>query len=83
MDTSNTNNNGALEENTIKLLYKIINKLLYFDDEERDFRLYIFTILEAKVFKLIYNKIEYSKYARIYKRLINSLYIFSIAIKLD
>ena len=74
--------NQALEENTIKLLYRIINKLLYFDDKKRDLRLYISIALKAKVFKLIYDKIRYSKYARTYKRLINNLYIFNISTKL-
>ena len=74
--------NQALKENTIKLLYRIINELLYFDDKKCDLRLYIFTILKAKVFKLAYNEIKYSKYIRIYKRLIDSLYIFSISTKL-
>ena len=74
--------NQALEENTIKLLYRIINKLLYFDDKKRDLRLYILTILKAKVFKLVYDKIRYSEYIKTYKRFIDSLYIFSISIKL-
>ena len=74
--------NQALEENTVKLLYRIINELLYFDDEKRDLRLYILIILKAEVFKLVYNKIRYSEYARTHKRLINNLYIFSISTKL-
>ena len=74
--------NQALEENTIKLLYRIINELLYFDDKKRDLRLYILIILKAKVFKLVYDKIKYSRYIRTYKRLIDNLYIFNISIKL-
>ena len=74
--------NQALEENTAKLLYRIINELLYFDDEKRDLRLYILIILKAKVFKLAHNEMKHSKYIRTYKRLINGLYIFSISTKL-
>ena len=74
--------NQALEENTIKLLYRIVNELLYFDDKKYNLRLYILTILKAEVFKLIYDKIRYSEYTRTYKRLINNLYIFSISTKL-
>lgn len=38
--------------------------------------------MKVEVFKLAYNKIDYSNYARTYKRLIKELYIFEIAIKL-
>ena len=39
--------NTKLRENAIKLLYKLINNLFYFDDIERGMRLYISTkILE-------------------------------------
>ena len=34
------------------------------------------------MFKFVYNKIRYSSYTRIYKKLTNNLYIFNIAIKL-
>ena len=33
--------NAELEENAIKLLYKLINDLLYFDDVGIEMRLYI------------------------------------------
>ena len=33
--------NIELEKNAVKLLYKLINNLLYFDDIEREMRLYI------------------------------------------
>ena len=74
--------NQVLEENTIKLLYRIVNELLYFDDKKCNLRLYILIALKAEVFKLVYDKIEYFKYIRTHKRLINNLYIFSISTKL-
>ena len=74
--------NNTLEKNIVKLLYRLINNLLYFNDNKRDLDLYIFISLKAKVFKLIYNKIRYLDYIRIYKRLIYKLYIFEITIKL-
>ena len=39
-------NNDTLEENIVKLLYRIINNLLYFDDNEKRLRLYILTALK-------------------------------------
>ena len=74
--------NDALSENTVKLLYKIVNDLLYFDDNERGLRLYIPSIMEAEIFKLAYDEMGYSGYVRTYKRFIGNLYIFSMASKL-
>ena len=46
-------------------------------------RLYVLIkILKYKIFKLAYNKIEYSNYIRTYKKLTCSIYIFNIFIKL-
>ena len=53
-----------------KFLYKFINDLFYFDNNKKNLRLYILTIMKIKIFQLIYNKIKYLKYIRIYKRLI-------------
>ena len=74
--------NVKLKENVIKLLYKLINNLLYFDDIKRGIRLYISKTLKQEVFKLTYNKIKYLGYTRIYKKLIRDIYIFNIFIKL-
>ena len=38
--------NIKLRENVIKLLYKLINDLFYFDDIEREMRLYILKTLK-------------------------------------
>ena len=64
------------------MLYKLINGLLYFNNDEKSLRLYVLTVLEAKVFRLTYNKMGYLRYARTYKKLTKGLYIFNIATKL-
>ena len=74
--------NNTLEKNIVKLLYRLIDNLLYFDDNKRDLRLYISTSLKTKIFKLIHDKIRYLDYIKVYKRLTNKLYIFEIIIKL-
>ena len=75
--------NNNLGNNATKLLYRVVNDLLYFDDDERGLRLYILTAeIEKEVFTLVYNKIEYPGYIRTYKRLINSLYIYKLLTKL-
>ena len=72
-----------MRNNIIKLLYKLINDLLYFNDPKREIRLYVLIKpLKYEVFKLIDNKIRYSGYIRIYKKLIYNIYIFNILIKI-
>ena len=64
------------------MLYKIIDDLFYFDDDERDLRLYMLIVIKVEVFKLAHNEIKYFDYAYTYKRLIEKLYIFNIITKL-
>ena len=72
-----------MKNNFIKLLYKLINDLLYFNDFKREIRLYVLTkSLKYEVFKLTHDEIEYFNYARIYKKLTRNIYIFNILIKL-
>jgi hypothetical protein len=74
--------NKALGSNTTKLPYHVINKLLYFNNNEIGLRLYIPTLLEKEVFELAYNKIGYLGYTRTYKYLTKGLYIYNIVTKL-
>ena len=74
-------NNEIFKENVIKLFYRVMNNLLYFDNNEKGLRFYISSIIKIKVFKLTYNEMNYSNYIRIYKRFIRKLYIFKITIK--
>ena len=75
-------NNKVLKENAAKLSYRIINNLLYFNNNERGLRLYISSLIKEEVFKLAYNEISYSSYARTHERLISNLYILRITSKL-
>ena len=76
--------NIDLENNIVKLLYKLLNNLLYFDnlDVRREIRLYILIVLKYEIFKLAYNKIRYLEYTYIYKKLTYNIYIFNIFTKL-
>ena len=74
--------NKALKKNVAKFSYRVINNLLYFNNNKRDFYLYISSSIKEEVFKLAYNEISYLDYIRTYERLINNLYIFKIASKL-
>ena len=59
-----------LNNNFVKLLYKLIENLLYFNDDEKNLRLYILSIMKVEVFKLTHDEMRYLKYIRTYKRLI-------------
>ena len=61
--------NNKLKENIISLTYKLINNLLYFDNNKNKLRLYISFSIKVEIFKLTYDKIRYLEYTRIYKRL--------------
>ena len=74
--------NQIFDENVVKLLYRLIDEILYFDNNEKDLRLYISSTIKVEVFKLVYNEIDHSDYIRIYKKLIEGFYIFGIIIKL-
>ena len=76
--------NAELKTNNIaKLSYKLINDLLYFDDFEREMRLYVSTnILKHKVFKLTHNEMKHFDYIRTHEKLIRDIYIFNMFIKL-
>ena len=54
--------NANLEDNAARLFYKLINNLLYFDDNEKDLRIYILIAIEAEIFKLAHDEIEYLRY---------------------
>ena len=64
------------------MLYKIIDDLLYFDDDKRDLWLYISIVMKIEIFKLTHDEMRYSDYAYTHKRLIKKLYIFNITTKL-
>ena len=76
-----TRQNVALKKNAAIILYKIIDDLLYFDDDERDLRFYVLMIMKAEVFKLAHNEMRHFNYVRTHKRLIEELYIFNMITK--
>ena len=77
-----TRQNVTLKKNVAIILYKIINDLLYFDDDKRDLWLYISIVIKVEVFKLAHNEMRHFDYAHTYKRLIKKLYIYNIITKL-
>ena len=63
------------------MLYKLINDLLYFNDDKRDLRLYVLIVMKIEIFKLTHNEIRYFDYVYTHKRFIEKLYIFNIITK--
>lgn len=80
---STVKGNAALGSNAAKLPYRIVNDLLYFNDDQRGLRLYIpTTALESEVFQLAHDEMGHPGYARTHKRLTEGLYIYNLAAKL-
>ena len=75
-------NNEALGENAAKLPYRIVDELLYFDDDEKGLRLCIPSAMEGEVFKLAHDEMGHPGYARTHERLTGNLYIFNLTTKL-
>ena len=75
--------NIKLKKNIIRLLYKLINDLFYFNDIDIKIRLYVLIrVLKYEIFKLTHNEIRHLKYARTYKKLTRDIYIYNVFIKL-
>ena len=74
--------NAELDDNAAKIPYRIIDDLLYFDDDERGLRLCIPSAIEAEVFKLAHDEQGHPGYARTHERLTQGLYIFGMPAKL-
>ena len=74
--------NEALGENVIKLPYRVVDSLLYFDDDEKGLRLCISSVMKTEVFKLVHDEMGHPGYARTHERLMKGLYIFGMIIKL-
>ena len=74
--------NDALGSNAAALPYRVINDLLYFDDDERGLRLCIPSSMEADVFKLAHDEMGHPGYARTHERLTEGVYIYNMATKL-
>ena len=75
--------NTELGDNAVRLLYKLINDLLYFDDVEIEMRLCVsIRALKHKVFKLAHDEMKYLEYARTHEKLTRDIYIYNMSIKL-
>ena len=74
--------NTKLKDNAAKLPYKLIDNLLYFDNDEKGLRLYIPNTMKTKVFKLAHDEINHPEYARTHERLTQGLYIHNMTTKL-
>ena len=61
--------------------YKVIDDLLYFDDDERGLRFCVSTVMKAEVFKLTHNEMRHFDYVYTHERLTEELYIFNITTK--
>ncbi len=71
--------NNALRSDTMRLLYEIRNDLIFYKDLEKEPYLCILKSLYDRMFKIVYDDIDYSEYVQIHKRLIDSLYFYNLS----
>ena len=75
--------NAELGDNAIRLSYKLINDLLYFDNAEIGMRLCVPTrALKHEVFKLAHDEMGHPGYARTHEKLTRDIYIYNMSTKL-
>ena len=70
--------NDTLRENTVKLSYCLIWKLIYFDNSKWGLHLCILTDLIKKVFQLAHNELSYPEYVCTHECLMQGLYIHNL-----
>ena len=75
-------NNDELGKNVITLPYRLIDDMLYFDDEKRSLRLCIPSNIKTEVFRLAHDEMGYPGYTKPHERLIDGLYFRTMVIKL-
>jgi len=71
--------NNALRFNVTRLLYEIRDDLIFYKDLEKEPHLCILKSLYDRMFKIVYDDIDYSEYAQIHERLINLLYFYDLS----
>ena len=70
--------NDLLGENAVKLPYRLVQKLIYFDDPEQGLRLCIPQGLTKEVFQLAHDELGHPGYACMHERLTQGLYIYNL-----
>ena len=70
--------NNTLELDAARLSYEIRDDLIFYKDLEKEPYLCISKSLYDRMFKIVYDDINYSKYVQIHERLINLLYFYDL-----
>ena len=71
-------NNKALDENTVNLLYWLTKDLIYFEDVKWEAHLCISHNLIKEVFQLAHNELDHISYIYTHKYLSQDLYIYNM-----
>ena len=74
--------NDDLGDNAAALPYKMVDGLLYFDDDEKGLRLCIPSSMEKEVFQLAHDELGHPGYARTHERLTEGLHLHNMSTKL-
>ncbi len=71
--------NNVLRPDITRLLYEIRDDLIFYKDLEKELCLCILKSLYDRMFKIVYDNIDYSEYAWIHKRLTDLLYFYDLS----
>ena len=64
--------------NVVKLLYEIRDNLIFYKDLKKESHLCILKSLYDRMFKIVYDDIDYLEYAQTYEKLIDLLYFYNL-----
>ncbi len=70
--------NNALRLDTVRLSYEIRDNLIFYKDLEKGLYLCILKSLYDRMFKIVYDNIDYSEYVQTHKRLTDLLYFYDL-----
>jgi len=70
--------NNTLRFDAAKLLYEIRDNLIFYKDLKKESHLYILKSLYNRMFKIVYDDIDYLEYAWIHKRLIDFFFFYNL-----
>ncbi len=71
--------NNALRLDAARLLYEIRDDLIFYKDLEKESYLYILKSLYDRMFKIVYDDIDYLEYVWTHKRLIDLFYFHDLS----
>ncbi len=78
MHLINIKKNNTLRLNAVRLSYEIRDDVIFYKDLEKESYLCILKSLYDRMFKIVYDDINYLEYVQTHKKLIDLLYFYNL-----